>query len=199
MLRPTNELVDEFRRLEARHNSRLVIERAVAVALGPSLIRAFKKGSKAHLIPVLLAVDLEKLVSCRSRQEYQRFFRNELKKIHKALASVKLNSKKHGKGLKWGHATKILCIFLRDLVLYSRYFDKPTAEHLERFLYNPIDGIVIRKLRDLGADPGVRKIKEIDTPKKFWDIQDLLDKAAKLANTIQVRFDDVQVENTIGD
>jgi len=54
-------------------------------------------------------------------------------------------------------------------------------------------------MRDLGVDPGASGIKDIDTADKFWRLQRLLDEAAKLANTIQIRFDDVQAEGLVED
>ena len=193
------ELVVEFRRLETRHNSNLVVERTAFVALGPSLIRAFKKGTKRDVIPALLKIDLNRFAKCKSREEFRPFFEDELKKVYHALALKPENIEKHGNGLKWGHATKILCIYLRDLVLYSRYFDEETAKRLESLLYNPIDRVVMDRLRDLGVDPGASGIKDIDTADKFWRLQRILDEAAKLANTIQIRFDDVQAEGLVED
>jgi hypothetical protein len=191
---PTKRLVDEFCRLKERHDSELVVERTAAVTLGPSLIRAYNKGTKPRLFYALLSVDLESFSKCESREEFRKFFEAELEKVYRALAQDEENIRKHGLGLKWGHATKVLCIFLRDLVVYSRYFDEDTAKRLERFLYNPIDGIVMRKLEELGNDTGARRIKDIDTPDGFWRIQNLLGEAAELADTVQIRFDDVQAE-----
>jgi len=94
-------------------------------------------------------------------------------------------------GYKWGHSTKILCLFLRDIALHSHYFSDGKADRLSYYLYTPIDNIVIRELRRLGHAPAFRRIKEIDSSKKFYDVQDAIGEASSKIGVPRVWFDDI--------
>jgi hypothetical protein len=87
----------------------------------------------------------------------------------------------------------VLSLFVRDLVSYSRYFEADVVRQLEPLLYCPIDGIVIDRLRRLGVDPGVRRIREIDED-VFWSIQARLQEASDAAGVPRVWFDDIWSE-----
>ncbi len=58
------------------------------------------------------------------------------------------------------------------------------------WLYVPIDGINIRRLRHCGLSLDFAKIKEVDTPQKFYSVQELLGEAAKRAGVPRIWFDD---------
>ena len=42
-------------------------------------------------------------------------------------------------GYKWGHATKILTLYIREFVLNSRYFTDAQVQAILPWLYVPID------------------------------------------------------------
>lgn len=76
-------------------------------------------------------------------------------------------------GYKCGHATKVLSIYVRDLVLFSRYYSEADARRIEQWLYCPIDGLVIDRLRRVGSDPTVNAIREVEEA-EFWRLQEQL-------------------------
>jgi hypothetical protein len=82
---------------------------------------------------------------------------------------------------------------VRDLVLFSRYFNEQETARIERWLYCPIDGIVMDRLRLAGFDPGFNLIRQIDEA-GFWRIQDALSIAAEEVGAPRVWFDDVWSE-----
>jgi len=96
-----------------------------------------------------------------------RWFDIQLDRLARAIKP--LNSRNHriAPGEKWGHATKILTLFVRDLVLKSRYFHDKDAKRIPQFLHAPIDGIVIKRLRKLGVRLPFSKIKEHRYPKEI--------------------------------
>ena len=54
----------------------------------------------------------------------------------------------------------------------------------------PVDGVVIERLRELGARQPFTKINEIDTREKFYGVQEALASAALAHNIPRVWFDD---------
>ena len=103
------------------------------------------------------------------------------------------NSRIHP-GYKWGHSTKVLSLFIREIVLCSRYFDDRLTDRLAPLLYIPIDGVVIDHVRRLGVPLSLRKIKHIDSAEKFFGVRDLLGEAATRAGVPRVWLDDVWTE-----
>jgi hypothetical protein len=75
--------------------------------------------------------------------------------------------------------------------MYSRYFSDAEVDVIAPWLCCPVDSVVLDRLRELGVDPGVRLIREIDTREKYWLTQDRLETAALLAGVPRVWFDDV--------
>jgi hypothetical protein len=84
----------------------------------------------------------------------------------------------------------VLALYLRDLVLYSRYFPDADVERIAFWLYCPVDSIVMKRMRELGEKPGVFLISGIDSARKFWHVQDTLGIAAERAGVPRVWFDD---------
>ena len=62
------------------------------------------------------------------------------------------------------------------------------------WLYVPLDGIVIRKLRQYGVNLPFRQISEIDTKWKFFETQNLLGATAAQVGIPRVLFDDVWMD-----
>ncbi len=90
----------------------------------------------------------------------------------------------------------MLSLFVRDLVLFSRYFTEDEARRIEPWLYCPIDRIVMDRLRRVGFNPGVSTIREVDEA-VFWSIQDGLSMAANDVGVPRVWFDDVWSETRV--
>jgi hypothetical protein len=144
------------------------------------------------MLPGLL---LDELPSLSGQTHYREWFEAALGPV--AATILGLNPPELRKGIhpgyKWGHGTKVLSLFVRDLVLFSRYFTEEEAGRIERWLYCPIDSVVMDGLRQAGLDPGVTLIREIDQA-GFWRIQDALSVAAEEVGVPRVWFDDVWSE-----
>jgi hypothetical protein len=93
-------------------------------------------------------------------------------------------------GAKWGHSTKVLTIFLREMVSHTRLFRDDEVPRIERLLYVPLDSITMERLRALKMRLPFKRIREIDTAKKFYDVQTALGAAAREAGVPRVWFDD---------
>ena len=76
------------------------------------------------------------------------------------------------------------------MVVHRDYFNAKTAKRLIYFLYVPIDGIIIKRLKKLGIRLDFSLIKEIGSANKFYGTQQILEKAAKKAKAPRIWFDD---------
>ncbi len=184
-----NRLVEEYTRIAGLHAEvdRYFFARAT---LGSSVIRVFERKSKPVIMRALLKLDIRDLQPVRSEVAYRWVFEEQLEHLAQAIRRCNRNNNRIKPGLKWGHATKILCLFHRDMVVHSRYFNMPTADRLSRYLYAPIDNIVLERLVSLGSNPAVSGINGIDTKAKFYKIQSDLGSAAKKVKVPRVWFDD---------
>ncbi len=72
-----------------------------------------------------------------------------------------------------------MALYVRDLVLSSRYFSDTDAAKVRAFLHVPVDSVVIGRLGKLGVRQPFTKIKEIDTREKFYGVQEALASAAR--------------------
>lgn len=83
-----------------------------------------------------------------------------------------------------------MSLYVRDLVVSSRYFTDKDVDRISFFLYAPIDSIAINRLKGLEIKLPFTKIKEIDTRQKFYRVQGVLDDAAREHGIPRVWFDD---------
>lgn len=182
-------LVEEFQRI-ARDRKKALRMRVIRIVLPSSVIRVFRPDTKADLIRELMAIDIDRIVKIGDISEFNEWFYFNLGKVAHAIRYKNRDNPRVNPGYKWGHAAKILTLFIRDLIHFSCYFDKLTAGRVSQWLFVPVDSIVIKRLQCLGCHPAVRSIKEIDSKKKFMEIQNLLADAAYQAGVPRVWFDD---------
>lgn len=152
----------------------------------------FRSGTKDELLKVLPALSVDALPELPDERAYREWFTVALEPLVETIGHLnppELNPRIHP-GYRWGHATKVLALYVRDFVLFSRYFSEEDARRIEPLLFCPVDGIVMERLARAGADPGVRFIRELDEP-TFWRIQDALRVAAAEVGVPRVWFDDV--------
>lgn len=187
--RRDGDLAEEFRRIAGEH--RMALRARFARAnLGASVIRVFASGTKPGLLRVLRELPVDDLRRLE-RSGFRAWYRRQLEKVARELRKRNRDNVRLQPGLKWGHAAKVLSLYLRDIVLHSRYFPDATARRVERWLYVPVDGIVIRRLKELGVELPFGSIREIDTAAKFELVQGRLDRAARSARVPRVWFDDI--------
>ena len=182
-------LLEEYNRIANCHAEADRYFHARAV-LGSSVIRVFQENSKPVIMRALLRLDIRGLGKLRSENAYIEVFEEQLEVLAKAIRRSNRQNDRVKPGLKWGHATKILCLYHRAMVLHSRYLSYGTAHRLSKYLFVPVDNVVIKRLLSLGYDPEVSKINEIVSSRKFYKIQSDLGNAAKKANVPRVWFDD---------
>lgn len=183
------KLEKEFERIKYSHRKALETT-AARVVLGPSVIRVFEKGTKKRLMPVLAKVRIDELYNVMNQQQFKLWFEKELNRIAAAVRETNRDNHRINPGHKWGHSTKILTLYIREMVLKSRYFNDTQVKRISSWLYIPIDSIAIKRLRKLGVKLPFNNIKELRTSKIFYDTQDILAKAAAKANVPRIWFDD---------
>jgi len=191
---PAAALAEEVERIGRLHEKAVV--RTVARGAVPSSVgRVFRPGTKDALVESLPTLRIRELVELRDASAYRAWFVRALDLV--ADTALKLNPKRLNDrihpGYKWGHSSKVLSLFVRDLLLFSRFLPAEEAGRLEPWLYCPVDGIVIDRMRRLGFDPGVRFIREIDE-ENFWTIQARLGDGAASTGIARVWFDDIWSE-----
>ncbi len=173
-----------------RDHKKAIRRRLARITIGSSVGRVLRKGSKEKIWPVLERIPVNEILRLRSQQDYKRWFEKQLN-----ILAVKIHKTNKGNtriypGYKWGHATKILCLYLHDIVVHREYFPQDCAGKVKYWLYCPIDSVVMNALKRCGVTLEFRKIKEIDKEKKFYHIQDMLGQAAKRKGVPRVWFDD---------
>jgi hypothetical protein len=182
-------LADEFARIKKDHNVAMRARAARAV-LGASVLRVFAKDTKADLFEALTSIPVNDLRTVRTEPRFRTWFERQLRVIDRAIAKRNRSNARILPGAKWGHATKVLSLFVREIVSNSRFFGDEDARRLESFLYVPLDSINIGRLRDVGTRLPFSLIREVDTSRKFYQTQDLLRDEARHVGVPRIWFDD---------
>ena len=164
---------------------------AARIVLGPSVMRVFEQGTTRRLLPVLERTNIPQLRRVTTQARYKRWFERNLERVAKAIEASNRRNTRIRPGLKWGHATKILCLFVREIVLRTRLLTDAEVTRLERFLYVPLDSVVRRELRGCGINLPGTGIKHICRPNHFYNAQDRMAEAAERAGVPRICFDDV--------
>lgn len=186
----SNTLIAEYERIDRGHSEALKWATARTV-LGPSVIRVFAPGSIAELLPALVSVDVDALPGLANEIEFRVWYERELERVAEAIRSRNGpdNSRVYP-GYKWGHATKLLTLYVNAMVLNTRCFLDSMVERIQSWLYVPIDSVVMGRLQKLGHRLPFNLINQIDSAEKFYAVQDLLGQAATAAGVSRVWFDD---------
>jgi len=168
-----------------------IIHRTAKVTLGASVVRPFLPKTKKDLTKALRKISIDQLKACRNQEEFDQFFVDNLAIVDRALKKRNSKNGRMGRGRKWGHGTKVLCLYLRGIVMHTRYFNDRTAKRLSHFLYVPIDRIVLKQLKKWGVPLQQTGIRDIETEEQFREIQAWLTTAAKMARAPRILFDDI--------
>ena len=185
----SNKLVKEFCQIREKHRDS-VREHEARTVLGSSVIRVFEKDTKKGLIQALLKIPVDKLKDMRSKKEYEKWFEAQLERVARAILVKNRKNQHVNPGYKWGHAAKVLTIYIRGIVINSRYFDEDTVKRVSPWLFAPVDRIVLKRLHKLKCRFGFSGIKNIETRDDFYLLQNTLEDAAKKARVPRVWFDD---------
>jgi len=184
------KLKKEYRRIKKEHRKAILL-RLARSAIGSSVGRVFKKGSKKQICHKLGQIRVDEILCLRNEQDYKKWFEKQLNVLAQIIKKGNKGNKKIKPGHKWGHATKILCLYLRDVIINREYFLQNYKEKFKYWLYCPIDSQVMKALeKKCDISLPFHKIKDIDTPKKFYDIQNKLGQAACEVGVPRIWFDD---------
>jgi hypothetical protein len=123
-------------------------------------------------------------------RQFEEWFEGQLERLARVISSRNKANSRVNPGLKWGHAAKVLALYLRDVVLHSRFFTDAEVERVAPWLFVPVDSKVMERLSNLGVELPFTQIREIATKADFYVVQKLL--ADSCAPGIaRVVFDDV--------
>jgi len=134
-------LVREFQRIREDHK-KAIQKRLARITIGSSVGRVFQENTVHKIWPVLEKIDLDAMKKIKSQEQYREWFEKQLNILAAKIKKTNPNNKRIYPGYKWGHATKILCLFLNDIVVHRDFFNSATANRLINFLYAPIDSVV---------------------------------------------------------
>jgi hypothetical protein len=182
-------LIAEFERIKVDHRKALR-HRAARIVLGPSVVRVYQKGASKRLFEVLVAIPVDELAEIKTQGQFRTWFEHRLDGLASVLHELHQGDGRIYPGYKWGHATKVLTLYLREIVLNSRYFQDGEIDRIVPFLYTPIDDIAMKRFKKLGYRLPFQAINQVDTPEKFYDAQDLLGQAAAEVGVPRIWFDD---------
>jgi hypothetical protein len=158
-------------------------------ATGPSVIRVFAKGTKTALMDALLRLPVHEIERLDGRAEFERWYEHQLRQVAGSIRKSNPDNQRIRPGIKWGHAAKILSIYLRGLVLHSRYFPDRVVRRVRPWLFVPVDSYTIKNLRSCRVVPPFDRIKDIATREHFYFVQDLLAKRCG-RGVARIVFDD---------
>ena len=187
----SHELEEEFRRIQEHHREALVL--AVArMSLPGSITRVFRKGTKDTLLGTLVRLPVGEMTSLTDGDAFDRWYEARLETVASAIlrGNPDMPGSRIHPGYKWGHAAKILSVFLHNLVSYSRYFSDEDAARIEPLLHCPIDGIILKRLKDIGAPQPWSLILQLDSPDRYRLLQSELCVAAAAVGVPRVWLDD---------
>ncbi|MDD5458332.1 MAG: hypothetical protein PHF37_02940 [Phycisphaerae bacterium] len=185
----TISLEEKYRHINENHK-KAIRSRLARSTIGSSVGRVLEKGSKEQVWPILEQLPVDEIIHLQSEQDYKNWFENQLNVLAKKIHETNNGNTRIYPGYKWGHATKILCLYLHDIVMHREYFLKNDIDKVKYWLYCPIDSQIMSTLKKCGVELGFDRIKKIDEAKKFYDIQDMLGTTAKKVGVPRIWFDD---------
>lgn len=177
---PKKSLNEVYLFLKDSNNYKKAVKtRAIKIVLGSSVIRVFKKGSKKQLTVCLLDINVDDLGKIKSQEMYDKWHLVQINKIFSCLKKENANLVKlTEEGLKWGHSTKILNLFIGHLAMMSPYYSNARECYkVQFFLHVPLDSKVFEALRICKIEDVPKNIKSISA-KSYKIIQITLRKAA---------------------
>lgn len=168
---------------------------SVRAVLVPSVTRVLKKGNRKRVERWLAALDLTQLLRITTEGGFRDWFYPTTEALSHVMALRRRRGespKGRGPDPRWGHAAKVLCLLVREAVLFRRCFGPVLARRMEPWLYVPIDREVIDRVKACGITAPDR-IRRFDR-QTFSDLQDRLAVAAKKVRARRIWFDDLRGE-----
>jgi hypothetical protein len=164
--------------------------RIAKIILGSSVIRVFVKGSKTTLLTCLSTMDLKPLQKIQTQKEFDNWHLRQVDIIYRLLKNKKNVKRLSTDGLKWGHSSKVINLFIGHLVFYSSYFNaSKRLEKLKFFLHVPLDKKVFDALR-LCNIPHVPSSIKLLTKKIYYELQHVIYEEAHKNKLPALYFDE---------
>lgn len=157
-------LLTEYQRLKINHEKAVQL-RVARATLGSSVIRVFALDTRPDLIKAFDRIPVRELRAITGDDAFRVWFELHLDAVARVIARRNAGNARIQPGAKWGHSTKVLTIFLREMVSHTRLFRDDEVPRIERLLYVPLDS----HRRSCGLAGGLlvkrrSRIREIDTP-----------------------------------
>src|SRR5688572_7715832 len=168
-----------------------VKKRICKIVLGSSVIRVFVEGTKYSLLKCLDNIPIDEVIKIQSQTAYDKWHYKQVNKVYICLKSQRGNTKRidNDEGLKFGHATKIVNLFIGHLIFYSPYFKKKHTKCVYNFLHVPLDSKVFDALRVCSEQQVPSTIKEV-TKETYYSIQEEIRQHAVAYKIPPLCFDD---------
>ncbi len=168
----------------------LIKKRIIKIILGSSVIRALPAGTKPILMPCLESLPVYELLKTNSQKAFNIWHKKQVAKVKKCLIRCNKESKRFDKDEQlFGHAAKILNLFLSHLVLYSAYFSQHVIIKTKYFLHVPLDRNVFSAIgvdESLKAPTSIKSLKS----KTYYLIQDAIRESAAKSDLPAIYFDE---------
>ena len=164
-------------------------------ATSSSVVRVFAKETKEDLLRVLLTIPVEAISQLSGRENFEEWFETQLERVARAIYKRNKTNVRVNPGLKWGHAAKVLALYLRDVVLHSRFLTDAEVARVAPWLFVPVDSKVMERLADLGVKLPFTQIRQIASKDAFYRVQNMLANNCD-PGIARVVFDDVWADRS---
>ncbi len=166
-----------------------VVNRIIKIILGSSVIRAFSKGTKPLLMKGLKAIPINEIDQLTTQTEFDSWHKSQVGKIQTILVRGDKETARFGNGELYGHAAKVVNLYIGHLLLFSQYFKKVTINRVKHFLHVPLDRKVFIALKGEKSIIVPKSIKEL-IPGTYDSIQNAIRKHALNAGLPAIYFDE---------
>lgn len=184
-------LGDIFYILSDPDNYRLRTKTRIAkIILGSSVIRVFRAGTKLRLLSYLITFDVDSVANVLSQEDFNQWHMHNVNNVFQVITEDGNYENIPEEGLRWGHSTKILNLFLGHLIFYSNYFqDFLNVEEAKKFLHVPLDSKAFEVLRDNDVEDVPTRIKWL-TSESYYRLQNEIRNAAAEYDLPPIYFDE---------
>ena len=125
-------MIDGATTTHAGTSKRLCPEGELArTTLGASVLRVFAEGTRQDLTDAFVRIPVGELRDLSDEATFRPWFEHRLEATARAIARRNAKNARVQPGAKWGHGTKVLTIFLREMVAHSRFFRDDEVEKIE--------------------------------------------------------------------
>jgi len=159
-----------------------------------SVMRVFWPTTRMFVVDHLVTLDIDGLPRLGGQKAYRRWFVREVHRLGHTIDLLNRYNEAIRPGVVWGHAAKILNLYVREVACYRPYFSRRQADRIESWLYVPIDCEVLENLSLCNAPQEPKRICDVATRRQFFRIQQAIGLAARQERCRRIWFDDLRGE-----